>query len=406
AEAGWDINTGDTDIVLAIIDTVVDWEHEDLQAKIWQNEDEVLNGFDSDGNGKIDDIRGWDFVHVQSWMTPAHASEDGKDPDNNPMDVDGHGTHCAGIAGGATNNGVGVAAINWGVKIMPVRVGYHTEEGEGSIPFGYQGIVYAADNGADILSLSWGGSGFQQAGQDFINYAWEKGCVIIAAAGNENTDEHLFPAAYNHVLSVAATGNTSDQKAWFSNFGDWVDVCAPGSYINATIPNNSYVHKSGTSMACPMVAGAAGLVMSQFPSFNNHDIVTQIAMTCDDIYDVNPGFQGQLGYGRINLEVMLQAAEWRPNLKLSNVYIDDSDGNNNGFADPGEIIKLILDIENAFIGGDISGLTMTLSSMDSDINLNINSSNIDYISALQTVSNSTSPFKFTVASNAVSHRAS
>ncbi|MCK5521300.1 MAG: S8 family serine peptidase, partial [Candidatus Marinimicrobia bacterium] len=219
AEAAWDINTGGSDVVLAIIDTGVDWEHEDLQTKIWVNSDETLDGEDTDGNGYVDDIRGWDFVHVATAWTSADMSEDGEDADNDPMDVDGHGTHCSGIAGAATDNEIGIAGTNWGVTIMPVRVGYLTEDDNGSIPFGYEGVVYAADNGADILSLSWGGGSYHQAAQDIMDYAWNKGCVIIAAAGNDDSPEVHYPSGYNHVVAVGATGNVSDKKADYSNYG-------------------------------------------------------------------------------------------------------------------------------------------------------------------------------------------
>ena len=160
APEAWDIGYGDNTVIIGIIDTGVDWDHEDLAGVIWSNEDEVLDGEDSDGNGFIDDIRGWDFVTGVSGTADenAYPGEDGEDPDNNPMDFNGHGSHVAGIAAGQTNNGIGISSVSSGALIMPLRIGWLSNDGNG---YGYStwmadAYMYAADNGADITNLSFG----------------------------------------------------------------------------------------------------------------------------------------------------------------------------------------------------------------------------------------------------------
>lgn len=261
APEAWDIETGSADVIIAIADSGVDYTHVDLAGNIWVNNGEIPgNGVDDDGNGFIDDVHGWDFA----------------DDNNDPMDSFWHGTHCAGIAGAVGNNGVGIAGVAWNCKVMPVRIGSHIIIEDAAA----NGITYAADNGADVISMSWGGRSTSQLIEDALNYAHDQGVVLVAAAGNYNTDIILFPADNEHVISVAAL-NTDDFKAYFSNYGSEVDVAAPGQDIYSTMPNNDYGLKSGTSMACPHVSGLAALLLSKDPGLSPLMVQAIITSTTD-----------------------------------------------------------------------------------------------------------------------------
>ncbi|MBE0639893.1 MAG: S8 family serine peptidase, partial [Bacteroidales bacterium] len=299
APEAWDIHKGENgtqEIVIAINDTGVDWDHEDLISNIWQNLAEDadgdghtmeyinnqwvldpgdLNGVDDDANGFTDDLLGWDFMTNDNDPNPFPGN-----PEN------GHGTHCAGIAAGATNNQAGIASISWNLKVMAIRTGQ-----DNFIYMGYDGIIYAAENGADIISNSWGGGSYSIANQEVVSYAAELGSIILAAAGNENISDLSYPADYQHVISVASV-NTDDTKTGYSCFNLAVDISAPGGGagggILSTLPNNTYGPGSGTSMATPMVAGSLGLLKSYHPGWSNDQLITQVLGTADNIDSLNP----------------------------------------------------------------------------------------------------------------------
>lgn len=276
APEAWDIETGDASIVIAIIDTGVDWDHPDVAANVWNNADEIVDGSDTDGNGYVDDIRGWDFVNG----------------DNNPMDDHSHGTHCAGIAGAVTNNSVGIAGVSWNCTIMPVK-GLNSA-GEGSTTNLSNAITYAAGNGADVISMSWGSYSSSSTINNALNYAYDNGVVLVGAAGNEGISSKFYPAAYDRVIAVSAT-DSSDAEASFSNYGSWVDVAAPGVSIYSTIWNDTYGNKSGTSMSCPHVAGLVGLLLSKNSSLTQMEVRTILRSTTDSVTSGR-----YIGLGRIN----------------------------------------------------------------------------------------------------------
>ena len=290
ATQAWNVGTGSSNIVVAIVDDAVETTHSDLSPSIYTNPGEIANnGVDDDGNGYIDDVNGFDVAN----------NDNNPDPDN-PINSYDHGTHVAGIAGAASNNNIGVASIGYGVSILPVKA----TNSASVVSHGYDGIVYAVSAGADVINMSWGGSGFSNTGQNIINWAAGQGIVLVAAAGNDNVSSQFYPAAYNNVISVAST-TTGDAKSSFSNYGNWIDISAPGSAIYSTIPGNGYAYKQGTSMASPMVAGLAGLMLSLNPSLTPADIENCILTTADDVDTPNPSYTGQLGAGRINaLEAM------------------------------------------------------------------------------------------------------
>lgn len=303
AHRAWDVTTGSTSVKIAIADTGVAYDHEDLENNIWHNmaEENGTDGVDDDGNGYVDDKIGWDWVASGN---PHEAGEDWQNPDDDPMDYMGHGTHLAGIASAVTDNGVGVAGVNWKAKIMCLRVGWS------NWPYGYvamdycaQSMYYAGEKGADAYNASWGNynSGGLGAATDYLI---AHGAVVAAAAGNDGGTGHSYLCGRSDVLAVAATTSLG-KKSSFSNYGSWVDCCAPGSGIYSTFyrgPTDQYYYSylSGTSMAAPFVAGLAGLVRAKFPGYSESQVRNAILDGCWDIDWNNPGYEGMLGEGLIN----------------------------------------------------------------------------------------------------------
>lgn len=285
ATEAWSIQTGDNSVVIAVIDSGVDYTHEDLSSNIWINPDEIPNdGIDNDGNGYIDDSLGWDFYNN----------------DNDPMDDSGHGTHVAGTIAAAGDNGIGIAGVNWTARIMPLK--FIGDGGWGTTADAISAIDYAVAMGAHVMNNSWGGSYFSQALKDAIVASDTAGLVFVAAAGNYGTNNDVipfYPSAYDlpNIISVAATDH-NDATATFSNYGPLsVDIAAPGVNIISTLPGDTYGSLSGTSMASPYVAGLAGLLIATFPFLTNHEVKTNILSNSDSLSALSGKV---LSEGRIN----------------------------------------------------------------------------------------------------------
>lgn len=284
--AGWEYTTGRPEIVIAILDTGVDMAHPDLASAIWVNPGEISgDGVDNDANGFIDDINGWDFA----------------DNDNLPDDDHGHGTHVAGIAGARVNNGIGIAGVAGAVTLMPVDV---FRGGIGTYEDLIRAIIYATDNGAHVINLSLGASSYSLGEQMAVDYAWARGVVVVAAAGNTGTERYHYPAAHEHVIAVAAT-TRDDVLANFSTRGDFVDVAAPGVSIYSTYRDGAYAFMSGTSMATPHVAGLAGLILARNPALTPDAVRALIEGNADDLGAY--GWDDAFGHGRINARRTLAA---------------------------------------------------------------------------------------------------
>lgn len=316
APEAWDIETGSSDVVIAVIDTGVDYNHPDLADNIWINKDEIPdNGIDDDGNGYIDDIYGYDFCRYRP----------GGKQDANPLDDNGHGTHCAGIASAVTNNEVGIAGVCWNYEIMSLK--FLNSYGTGVTEDAVEAVLYAVDNSADVISMSWGGGMKSQFLEDALNYAHYNEVVLVASAGNSNSSLKHYPSGYDPVIAVVATDH-DDRKASFSNHGYFVDVAAPGVDIFSTMPTyyvtlndagfgQDYDNLSGTSMACPHVAGLAGLLLSKNQTLTADMIKT---IVCASVDEVNTS--EYIGKGRINAYEALQR---KPALAILDTFTNWTD---------------------------------------------------------------------------------
>jgi len=320
APEAWAIETGNSDLKIAVIDSGVDYNHEDLESNIWYNSDEIPdNEIDDDNNGFIDDVIGFDFVDIDTNLYESEgfellSYEDYTDDDNDPMDVLGHGTHCAGIIGGVGNNGIGISGVCWNCSIMPVRAGFkviYNGKTSGLLESDdiAKAIYYSVYNDADVISMSFGAGSSSDIIRDAINYASDNGVILVASAGNDNKVSKNYPAGLECVIAVAAS-NETDKEASFSNYGPWIDVTAPGVDIISTIPDNQYDRKSGTSMACPIIAGMVGLIISKKSDFTKDEILTILHSSTDPVSSSK-----YIGIGRINAFKAIQR-EMSPIAKL------------------------------------------------------------------------------------------
>ncbi len=418
APSAWDIQQSSTNVIIGIIDTGVDWDHEDLESNIWNNPGEIPdNGIDDDGNGYIDDVRGWDFVRgvsgTEDWQ--AAQGEDGDITDNNPMDFDGHGTHVAGIAGAVTNNGIGVASASGGAQIMPLRCGYHSNDGKGYVPsdFAAEAYIYAADMGANITNQSSGNSG--QAILDAAYYAFLNGVLIVESAGNGDAITPSALGGQDWVISVASV-NQLDKKTYYSSYGEYVDVSSPGGELfvgndtwghlsTIVYPSDfyggaKYVKFQGTSMAAPLVASAAALIKAHEPSLSVVDLYTRIVETADNIDDLNPDYAGLLGSGRINMQrALTEAVTAKPKFKIISSSIDDASGNGNGFLDPGEQVQLKIKLRNVW--NEASNVNVTLSTVETwPVTINDGNSSLGNITGILDTTSWEAEAVFTITASA------
>lgn len=373
----WDIQTGSSVVRIAILDTGSDLDHPDLTANTLNSSSDPVNGVDDDNNGYIDDNQGWDFV----------------DNDRIPqVTVNDHGVHVAGLATAAVNNAIGIAGTGFNCVQVPIRVGE-----DRSITDGYDGIVYAADQGFEIINCSWGSFSYSPLAQDVVTYASvNRGALVVAAAGNNGKDQPFYPAAYEHVLAVAATQQTNELTT-FSNRGYWVDVSAPGQSIQSTLNDGAYGLNSGTSMASPIVAGVAGLVKSQYPQLTGLQIAERIKTTTTNITNVgsNLQFDGKFGTGLVNANAAVDGIINSPSVVFESIQLTDN--NNNAFAQ-GDTVR---------IGGiyvnylDSSGeLTAELSTTSTSVQLLNNTFLIGELSPLATRIQYNSPFEFLITNQA------
>ena len=302
----WAIEKGDREVIIAIIDSGIDYRHDDLASKAWINPGEFPdNGLDDDGNGYVDDIYGWDFTDAPNLQ----AEGDYIEGDNEPIDESGHGTHVAGIAGAMPDNGIGIAGVAWECPLMAIRAGLslggssRLQDDDSAAA-----IIYATDNGASVINMSWGSEHRSFVIQDAIDYAHARGAVLVAAAGNSQKPEAIFPAAYRKVIAVAST-EQNQQRFYQSNFGASIDIGAPGNVILSTQINNQYRLLTGTSMAAPHVAGVAALMLAKRPGLTHEEVRYILIHTADPVHQEDSDALDErfVGAGTVNAERALLA---------------------------------------------------------------------------------------------------
>lgn len=312
APEAWETTTGDGSVIIAVIDSGIDYEHPELVENIWSNEGEILgNDIDDDNNGYVDDIRGYDFFN----------------DDSDPADDEGHGTHVAGTIAAKGNNTLGVTGVVWNAQLMAIK--FLDTNGEGYTSGAIAAIQYATAMGARVINNSWGGGEYSQALFDAIQASSQTGVLFVAAAGNESSNNNnvpYYPSGYDidNIISVAAS-NRYDQLAELSNYGNKsVDLAAPGQGIVSTTRLGDYATMSGTSMAAPHVSGVAALVWSVDPDLDYQQVRDRVLFSSDNI----PALQEVTITGaRLNAQKALEGPDTTPPAAISDLSVTNSTGN-------------------------------------------------------------------------------
>ncbi|TAF34271.1 MAG: T9SS C-terminal target domain-containing protein [Cytophagales bacterium] len=384
AEQAWDISKGDSNIVIGIVDSGMDFAHPDLIKKYKFNYNDPVNGIDDDKDGYVDNFKGWDFV-----------GNDGSSPiqDNDPQ-VPGdtgedHGIAVAGCAAADTDNNIGVTGV--GFKTMFMSTKHSQDKGGFAIFNGYSGIIYLADKGVNIINCSFGGRFYSPAMQNIIDYAViDKGCLVVAAAGNDGKDDLKYPAALKNVLAVAATDNI-DRVVNFSNFGTFVDIAAPGASIYTTRHTSvgGYSNIDGTSFSCPITAGAAALLMAVYPDFTPRQIAKMLTVSTDNITTGrNTLYEDKIGNGRLN--VTRAMTEKLPGISLKRAYFS------NGIQDDafaGDTAYFYADFENILFDTK-EDFRISIESSDPQLRLIQATAEVGLIKGGSIKNSKETPFKF------------
>ncbi len=461
----WDIAGGDypgnINIILASVDTGVQYTHPDLWQRAWVNQAEIpatiFASVDTDNDGIVTPVEivaavtnynGDSFTNLQDALHPNSPFMDGidgddwdnnpttyvddllgwdvagttsgNDPDNDPMGAftgpsDAgtrmHGTHVAGLLAAATDNSTGIASVVYNATFMPVKVLY--DQGDGGISGGYSGMLYAAKAGANILNMSWGGGGYSASDQATVNLIYDSyGALLVAAAGNGNdngtpSSTPHYPSGYDHVVSVTALGS-ADNFSW-ANYGNGdgntqffgVDLSAPGENIHSTVftTAGSYQSWDGTSMASPLVASCFGLLKAANPEQSNDWLVENMMSTADPIDDINPNFAGQLGAGRINIFSAL-AHNLYPQLSYDSYSLSLINDNGDNLLSPGEEARMRINLFNDPGWVDAGDVTGILRSNSPHVTITDSTGSYGDINNGNIGVNITDRFQFSIASDA------
>ena len=385
APEAWEITTGSRSIKVGVIDTGVDYDHPDLAANMWTNPGEIAgDGIDNDNNGFVDDIHGWDFAY----------------DDSDPMDVQNHGTHCAGTIGAVGDNGLGVAGVNWEVTIVALK--FLNDRGSGAISDAIDALNYAVLMDLDLTSNSWGGGGSSELMKAAIGRAGEANQLFVAAAGNDSSNMEYqahYPASYSfdaeldNIISVASL-DSADHLSGFSNYGiTTTDLGAPGSAIYSTIPGARYASFSGTSMAAPHVSGALALYLS-VTDVEFKKAKEDLLESVDEI----PALTDRcVSEGRLNVFNLLMKAKV-PFLKVASI-VEASDLGESQIHSPGETVTMELEFENKGLE-DAMDVVAELRTTDSEIELLVDRLELGDIGA-QSVQKAASLFRFRIPESVV-----
>ncbi len=391
APNAWGITKGDTSVVIGLVDTGTELKHPDLAGNVYQwvgetgldslGHDKRFNRIDDDHDGYIDNYNGWDVAMNDSDVTwDAPVSSNGQ-----------HGVATSGDACAVTGNDTGVASPGFKCKFFMVKI----MNSSGAIITPYTGIVYAADHGAKIISNSWGGPFSQSYGQDVVDYAAiNKNCLVIAAAGNGSSDVLDYPSSYNHVYRVAASTST-DTRSLYSNYGLDIDYSAPGENIYSTDLNGSYNSNTGTSMSCPISAGAAGIVQSYFHYPIAFQIGEKLKQTCTPMTQDAQYTAGKMGKGRIDMfHALTQAAK---SILVDPVTVKDKNNSTFMAADTLNISGIF----TSYLDPSSSAATAVLSVVSGPATVISGNFNIGVLGTLKTDSNTRTPFTVRINTNAV-----
>ncbi len=376
----YDKTTGDTNVVIAIVDGGTNFTHPDLLGNIKYNYADPIDGIDNDGDGYIDNFRGWD------------VGDGDNNPSYNPSDgatASIHGTAMCGIAAATTDNAVGIAGIGWKCKYLPVKM---VRTGQGWVR-GYQAVAYAVRAGADIINCSWGGTYATQLGRDVMCWAvMDQGKLVIAAAGNSNNTNPIYPAAFEEVLGVTAT-NVNDIRWSGSSYYELIELAAPGESIYRTY-GTGYATGSGSSEASSVVSGSAGIVLSQFPWMTPFQIGARLKATSVQIDNLpgNAGVVGRMGYGRIDLKnaVIDSTGAW---MHFRNRQFSDEDGDGIFFA--GDTV-LVTGLSLNALRPSTSALSARITHNSAHVQLLDSTLQIGVVGSMQSFSHAGQPFRFIV----------
>lgn len=407
-------------ILVGIVDTGCDYDHPDLVDAMFVNLGEDINGdkkitaidknnIDDDKNGFIDDFKGWDFVGANSWSYP---DNDIKPPVSGKENILSHGTQCGGIIAAVTDNNSGIAGLAFNTKLIFTK---HVSDKDTKDPELFntvEGIAYCAEMGADIINCSYSSSYYSAFTQAAINaLVREYDCIIVCAAGNDDWDNDYspqYPADYTNTLSVAAL-TILDSKAPYSNYGESIDISAPGgegdnstSAILSTIHRNvdgGYATLQGTSLASSVVTGAFAMLKTFFPKKSASWLVTQMLKHADNINDVNPTYADELGVGRVNIYSAI-ARNIFPHVVIDTTIIEITDDDGNEELNPGESGSILLTLLNDSLWLDSKNTQVTISSSSPFISFNSVNANFGTIPAGLTAKNLDDELDFTISEDA------